>query len=443
MTTASPAAPRGAAPSYPKCASCGLTLPLSPDGAGGAAPKQTVVCVGCNSTFHAVIAVDAPADLLSNIRIKIAAFDAPSPQPKAAPRTKPAPRGGVARERVVSRLPEPTEASRLLDAEVESEPSLAVAPTGPPFLAQLAPVGALPYDPEVEHLLTAELAATTEQVDALVDAIEDGRAIDVDRSEAIARDTLVQATRDLDLFLKLGVDPQREGYPGRHSLQVAMLAAGIGARLGWDRETLVQLGVGCLIHDLGMLKVPARDYLREDVLDDVGFCKIAAHPLHTFDLIEEHMGTVPLVTRMVAYQIHERCDGAGYPRKRHAPLIHEASKVAAIADVFIALVSPRPHREPLLPYQAMEHLIRAAAAGSFDREIVRALLRTVSLFPIGSCVELDDGRVGRVIRSNADDYCRPILETWRADELDAPPAVVDLAAAEDLAVRRPLPRLAA
>lgn len=76
-----------------------------------------------------------------------------------------------------------------------------------------------------------------------------------------------------------------------------------------------------------MTKVPERDYLSEEVLDSLAFSWILAHPLHTFDLIEEHLDVVPLTTRMVTYQIHERCNGTGYPWNRQAPLVHQGSKV--------------------------------------------------------------------------------------------------------------------
>ena len=190
-----------------------------------------------------------------------------------------------------------------------------------------------------------------------------------------------------------------------------------------------------------MLRVPDRVYAAERSLDEAEFERVAAHPLHTFDMMAEHLNAVPLASRMVAYQIHERCNGSGYPRGRRTGLIHEAAKVAAVADVYIALVSPRPHRPGLMPYYAVEHLLYGVRDGLFDSSTVRALLKTVSLFPIGSCVELSDGRVGRVLRSDPADYTRPVIETWRTGELDAPPEILDLVTEPGLRVRRPLTSL--
>jgi HD-GYP domain-containing protein (c-di-GMP phosphodiesterase class II) len=144
---------------------------------------------------------------------------------------------------------------------------------------------------------------------------------------------------------------------------------------------------------------------------------------------------------MVAYQIHERCDGSGYPRGRAAPQIHPLAKIAGVADTFTALVSRRPYRPGMLPYHAMVKMLQDVGLGLYDAQIVRALLNTVSLFPIGSYVALSDGRLGKVIRSNGGTYDRPVLETWERNDLGADPKLVDLREHPDLKVVRALARL--
>jgi hypothetical protein len=81
-----------------------------------------------------------------------------------------------------------------------------------------------------------------------------------------------------------------------------------------------------------------------------------------------------------------------------------------VADIFTALRSPRPYRAPLMPYAAMECLIRQAREHYVEPDVVRALLRIQSLFPLGSFVTLSDGSVARVLRSNRDDYTRPVVQ---------------------------------
>ncbi len=76
----------------------------------------------------------------------------------------------------------------------------------------------------------------------------------------------------------------------------------------------------------------------------------------------------------------------------------------------------------------------------FDPQAVRGLLNTVSLFPIGSHVTLSDGRMGRVIRSTAEEYERPIVEVWRGDVAPPNPGVIDLSRRRGLAITGALDR---
>jgi hypothetical protein len=76
--------------------------------------------------------------------------------------------------------------------------------------------------------------------------------------------------------------------------------------------------------------------------------------------------------------------------------------------------------------------------GLYDPRPVRALLETVCLFPIGSYVELNDSRVGKVIRSNGQHYDRPVLEVWKRDELTKEPALLDLASDSSYRVTKPV-----
>ena len=136
--------------------------------------------------------------------------------------------------------------------------------------------------------------------------------------------------------------------------------------------------------------------------------------------------------------MHERMNGSGYPRQRRGEQIHPLARIAAVADVYVALVSPRAYRPAMLPYSAMEHLVRGSRSGLFDRAVVRAFLETVSMFPIGSYVELSDGRTGRVVRANPDKYTAPVVQVETDNESDVPD-IIDLSQEQDLSIVRPLP----
>ena len=123
--------------------------------------------------------------------------------------------------------------------------------------------------------------------------------------------------------------------------------------------------------------------------------------------------------------------------------MHDLARVAALADAHVALVSDRPHRAALLPYYAMEKLLQDTQNGLYDVRVMRSLLASVSLFPIGSCIALNDGRVGRVLRARDGHFDRPIIELWDPDRLHAKPAMVSLVEHPKLKVQRAIPALRA
>ena len=186
-----------------------------------------------------------------------------------------------------------------------------------------------------------------------------------------------------------------------------------------------------------MLHVDESLYHSKEVLDPVAFLDITKHPVIAADMLYQRMEQVPVGVRMVVYQMHERCNGSGYPRGRTGDRIHPLAKISAVADAYVALVSARPHRHAMLPYFAMKKMLEDVKAGLFDATVVRALLHTVSLFPIGSYCELNNGGVAKVIRSNGSAYDRPIVEAWKQSHFSAEPEVVDLTE-EDVKIVKPL-----
>lgn len=246
---------------------------------------------------------------------------------------------------------------------------------------------------------------------------------------------------DPDAFACLGANPSGSNYPGRHSLHAAMLAIAIGTSMGLDEEQLMNIAIGCLVHDMGMLEVDPYVLQSRKVLEPEEFVNITRHPIRTFDILEKNLDEIPAGARMVAYQMHERMDGTGYPRRRVGTTIHLLARVAAVADAFVALVAPRPHRRGMLPYHAMAKILKDTSAGKFDPTVVRHLLLTISLFPLGSFIELNNNRVGRVLRAG-EKYDRPIIELWDRGEVDHPGAVVDLSHDADVQIVRPLVSLA-
>lgn len=291
---------------------------------------------------------------------------------------------------------------------------LGLAPQADALVHALQPHGAAAYDDQLKDQFGERQDQGVNRIKDVFQALAGRGRLDADALSTVIDDAITDLTQDMDLFACLGINPFADDYPARHSLHVCMLALVIGTELRLSRQTLKELAAGCLIHDAGMLKIDRKDYWTDKILSKVEFLEIMKHPVYTFDMIKD-LRAVSSISALIAYQTHERCDGSGYPRRRAARQIHPLSKIAAVADAYVGLVSPRPYRPAVLPYCAMERMLSGVRDGLFDSAVVRALLQCLSLFPLGSYVQLSDGRVGRVIRRNEDAYTAPIIEAWQRD----------------------------
>jgi HD-GYP domain-containing protein (c-di-GMP phosphodiesterase class II) len=262
--------------------------------------------------------------------------------------------------------------------------------------------------------------------------IQSGR-VNPHQVEDIAVEHLRELSTDLDEFLDRGLRPVESDYPSRHSVQTAMLAAAIGATMGLRKDDLIELGFGCLLHDGGMLLVPKQLHQCDAPLTTSERLAVQKHPMYAADRLSR-CSDVAHASKMVVYQMHERMDGSGYPRQRQGMQIHLFARIAAVADTYVALVSPQRFHPGLEPYQAVESLLFATRKGEFDPSAVRAMLHTISLFPIGSRVQLNDGRVGRVIRGNREWFAKPVVEVTDHSSPQPRVEVVDLARTPDLSV---------
>jgi HD-GYP domain-containing protein (c-di-GMP phosphodiesterase class II) len=331
-------------------------------------------------------------------------------------------------------------ATTALEARLADPRSLVAADDSEPLLDSIARKAGL-YDGDLMNAAVEQHEQAVACVEELFKQIHESRSPELDPLEEIWLDAFVQSLEDIDLFVCLGVTPYAADYPGRHCLHVAKTAVAIGAVLGLGRQSLYELTLGCLVHDLGMLRLGAKVFSLKRRLVPFEVRQLADHPIHTLELLQSRLDTFPIASQCVAFQLHERCDGSGYPRGVRAEAIHPLAKIAAVADTFVALVSDRPYRNGLQPYYAMETLLRNVREGLYEAGVVRALLRAVSLFPIGSYVKLSDGRVGRVIRANGEHYDRPVVEAWHAERSDVARAAVDLLQEPGVKVIAPLPRL--
>lgn len=218
--------------------------------------------------------------------------------------------------------------------------------------------------------------------------------------------SLLNENSNVFLFL-YGLDEGKD-YLVTHSVNVTFYAIIMGLALKYPMDSLKELGVGTMLIDAGMLKMPVYIIHKQSNLTDQEYQQIKTHPLHGYKVLRQ-LGNLNERIANVTLQHHEQFDGKGYPRGLKGNEISEFARIAAIADSYEAQISKRSYRQKVYFYHAMRNLL-SSGVNRFDPVILRVFLSRMSVYPIGSIVELNDNSVGIIIGSIPEKPLRPIIK---------------------------------
>lgn len=247
----------------------------------------------------------------------------------------------------------------------------------------------------------------------------------------------------------------KTSYTFQHSLDVTITSILLANKLQWNRFEIEELALGCMLMDLGMSVLPAEITQKNTRLSFQEFTILKEHPTFGYCILRENQN-IPLTSAHIAYQHHERQDGAGYPRRLkgnnqlplrniHADkkMIHRYAEVASVVDTYIALVSPRPGTErALTPEQAIRSLITAAGS-QLNRTIVDQLITMIPIFPVGTRIVIVEdpkynmtGHSGIVARYRQDAPDKPcVMITYNRRKEKIKPILIDLLEEPDIKIQ--------
>lgn len=196
--------------------------------------------------------------------------------------------------------------------------------------------------------------------------------------------------------------------PPREAVNVCILAMKLGFELGYDKKQLSQLSLAALLHDIGMARLPEHLIEKNSPLNPAERASVGQHPQEGAKIIRV-LGPEYSWLIEVILQAHERVDGSGYPKALKGADIHEYAQVIGLADLYESLVHHRPHRPCLSSLDALKEILNRERT-AFPDTILKALIKALSPYPVGSLVRLNTGEIGRVVAINTDRPLRPVVE---------------------------------
>lgn len=160
---------------------------------------------------------------------------------------------------------------------------------------------------------------------------------------------------------------KRDSDTGAHNYRVAWIAARIAERMSLTGSAMQALIAGSFLHDVGKIGIPDAILLKPGKLDDAELVIMRTH-VEQGEEIVTGMGWLDGANAVVAAH-HEKWSGAGYPRNLKGEGIPLAARIFAVADVFDALCSKRPYKDPMSFDEAMAVLERDTGS-HFDPSVM-------------------------------------------------------------------------
>jgi hypothetical protein len=160
----------------------------------------------------------------------------------------------------------------------------------------------------------------------------------------------------------------RDRHTRGHCQRVAQNALVIGQAMGLNDHQLDLLYWGAMLHDLGKIAIPEYVLLKDGPLSELEYDKVKQHPGVGAELLSSVSKEFAQIAEVVRGH-HERWDGLGYPDRLRGETIPLMSRIISVVDVFEALTSRRPYRQPMYPGEAL-HYLRNGAGKQFDPKLV-------------------------------------------------------------------------
>jgi putative nucleotidyltransferase with HDIG domain len=286
----------------------------------------------------------------------------------------------------------------------------------------------------VEHVVVAELAEEYKAAQLVKKKLEEsiGKNLFEDAFQANAMNVVLNETKEsvggiVESMLR-NPDAMRlvdnikayDNLSYKHAVDVCILMIAFGRELQLPKETLVELGLGGLLHDIGEVKPISAKQVR---LRNIAMFQIyKSHVVDGIALVKD-AGYSDIVKAIIA-EHHERYNGSGYPyglsnipRKNHNgdAVGDKSTKICmyglmiAVVDTYVSMISGRNCKNAIAPSVAMSYIMSRAGI-DFDPAICDAFVQVIGVYPIGVYVQLNTGEIAIVIKQNRVWRLKPVVK---------------------------------
>jgi HD-GYP domain-containing protein (c-di-GMP phosphodiesterase class II) len=254
---------------------------------------------------------------------------------------------------------------------------------------------------EVSKKIFFETIGTIKEV---MTQIRGDQHADVRKLKRLVQKTIHLIMEDESILLGLTTIKNYDEYTYNHSVNVSIYSLAIGRRLGFSRDTLTELGMTGLFHDVGKSMIPKEILNKPAALDQTEWVLMKKHPLMGVETVLnlKQLGEVNPKMVIGIFDHHLKYDLSGYPRLFQKKKVSLFGRILQIADAYDAMTTPRVYKKNPYTLDQTLAIMLKDSGGHFDPTLLKIFIALVGVYPVGSLVLLDSGELGIVSKPNPD-----------------------------------------
>ena len=284
-----------------------------------------------------------------------------------------------------------------------------------------------PVPASVEFARAAKICAQSKRaVTSMFQEARMGKAVDTIGAQKLVEEISDSVSRNPGALISLARLKTADDYTYMHSVAVCALMIALAKQLGLAEEQTRKLGVAGLLHDLGKALMPMEVLNKPGKLTDEEFAIIKTHPEEGYKLLLASTGADEIALDVVLHH-HEKTDGSGYPKRLKDAEISLYAKMGAVCDVYDVITSNRPYKAGWDPAESLRRMAEWAN-GHFDPTVFQAFVKSLGIYPIGSLVKLNSGRLGLVVEQSQKSLLTPCIKVFFStrSKTRIKPEIIDL-----------------